>query len=118
VRQPYTERLRPASLGTPCNGMLRRVGDSCSTAAPPGLAAAILQRSMCMQCMAGAMTAGAAATGTRAYVAARRPSWLTSLRLKRLTVCLLVAAGIGAGVAASHQPADAGQTPTPAGESR
>jgi hypothetical protein len=73
---------------------------------------------MCMQCMAGAMTAGAAATGTRAYVAARRPSWLSSVRLKRLTVCLLVVGVIGAGVAVSHQPADAGQTPTPAGEQR
>ena len=66
-----------------------------------------------MQCMAGAMTAGAAATGTRAYVAARRPSWLTPRMLKRMTACLLVAGVIGAGFAASHQPADAGPAPTP-----
>ena len=57
---------------------------------------------MCMQCMAGAMTAGAAATGTRAYVAARRPSWLTPTALRRLTVCLLVLAVIAAGVGVSH----------------
>jgi hypothetical protein len=73
---------------------------------------------MCMQCMASAMTAGAAATGTRAYVAARRPSWLSPLMLKRFTACLLVAGVLGAGLAASHQPADAGQTPTPAGQHR
>jgi hypothetical protein len=57
---------------------------------------------VCMQCMAGAMTAGAAATGTRAYVAARRPSWLTPTALRRLTVCLLVLAVIAAGVGVSH----------------
>jgi hypothetical protein len=71
-----------------------------------------------MQCMAGAMTAGAAATGARAYVAARRPSWLTPMLLKRLTACLLVAGVIGAGAAAGHQPADSGTTPTPPAEHR
>ena len=73
---------------------------------------------MCMQCMAGAMTAGAAATGTRAYVAARRPSWLSPLMLKRLTACLLVAGVLGAGLAASHQPTDPGQASAPAGQHR
>jgi hypothetical protein len=68
--------------------------------------------------MAGAMTAGAAATGARAYVAARRPSWLTPMLLKRLTACLLVAGVIGAGAAAGHQPADSGATPTPPAEHR
>jgi hypothetical protein len=63
--------------------------------------------------MAGAMTAGAAATGTRAYVAARRPSWLTRRMLKRMTACLLVAGVIGAGVGVSHQPGDGGAAPTP-----
>jgi hypothetical protein len=71
-----------------------------------------------MQCVAGAMTAGAAATGARAYVAARRPSWLTPLKLKRLSACLLVAGVLGAGFAASHQPADAGRDATPAGQHR
>jgi hypothetical protein len=42
--------------------------------------------------MAGAMTAGAAATGTRAYIAARHRSWATPKRLKRVTVALLIAA--------------------------
>jgi hypothetical protein len=54
-----------------------------------------------MQCMAGAMTVGAAATGMRAYLAARSPSWLTPLMLKRLTACLLVAGLIASGVSPS-----------------
>jgi hypothetical protein len=47
---------------------------------------------MCMQCMAGAMSAGAAASGTRAFVAARHFSWMTPRRLRALTVALLAAA--------------------------
>lgn len=47
---------------------------------------------MCMQCMAGAMTAGAAASGTRAWLAARAPTWLTPRRLRTVTVTLLGAA--------------------------
>jgi hypothetical protein len=47
---------------------------------------------MCMQCMMGAMTAGAAATGTRSWLATRRWTWLTPVRLRRLTIGLLVAA--------------------------
>jgi hypothetical protein len=47
---------------------------------------------MCMQCMMGAMTAGAAATGTRSWLATRRWAWLTPVRLRRLTIGLLVAA--------------------------
>lgn len=35
---------------------------------------------MCMQCIAGAMTAGAAATGTRAWLIALAPRWLTPAR--------------------------------------
>jgi hypothetical protein len=68
--------------------------------------------------MAGAMTAGAAATGTRAYVAARRPKWLTPPMLKRLTACLLVVGVIGAGAAVGHQPADAARAPQPPAEQR
>jgi|Tabmets5t2r1_1033131.scaffolds.fasta_scaffold23758_2 hypothetical protein len=56
---------------------------------------------MCAQCMATAATATAAATGVRAWAAARSPAWLTERRLRGLTVVLLaiavVAAGIGAG---------------------
>jgi hypothetical protein len=51
---------------------------------------------MCMQCWAGAMTAGVAATGTRAWLAARFPRLLTPRRKKVLTGVL-----IGAGVLAA-----------------
>jgi hypothetical protein len=47
---------------------------------------------MCMQCMAGAMTAVGAASGTRAYLASRRFSWLTRERLRVLTLALAIAA--------------------------
>jgi hypothetical protein len=70
---------------------------------------------MCMQCMASAMSAGAAATGTRAFVAARHFSWMTPRRLKALTVGLLIAGLLGSATlvtgssstqhqAASHAP--------------
>jgi hypothetical protein len=39
--------------------------------------------------MAGAMTAGAAATGMRAYVAAHAPAWMTPARLRAATIGLL-----------------------------
>ena len=45
-----------------------------------------------MQCMMGAMTAGAAATGTRSWLATRRWAWVTPVRLRRITMGLLVAA--------------------------
>jgi hypothetical protein len=48
---------------------------------------------MCMQCMAGAMSAGAAATGMRAWLVARSPRWLTPRRRKVLTG-VLIAAGL------------------------
>jgi hypothetical protein len=61
---------------------------------------AILTR-MCAQCMATAATATAAATGVRAWAAARSPAWLTPGRLRALTVALiavaLTAAAIGSG---------------------
>jgi hypothetical protein len=47
---------------------------------------------MCIQCMAGAMTAVGAASGTRAYLATRRFAWLTRQRLRVITVVLAVAA--------------------------
>jgi len=53
---------------------------------------------MCMQCMAGAMVAGAGATGVRAWLIARAPLWLTRRRRNALTRGLLVAGVIGAGL--------------------
>jgi hypothetical protein len=53
---------------------------------------------MCAQCMATAATATAAATGVRAWAAARNPRWLTERRLKALTVALLSIAVLAAGV--------------------
>lgn len=47
---------------------------------------------MCMQCMAGAMTAGAAASGCRAWLAAHAPRWMTAQHLRAVTVTLLGAA--------------------------
>jgi Na+/proline symporter len=47
---------------------------------------------MCMQCMAGAMTAVGAASGTRAYLGSRAFGWLTARRLRFLTIALAVAA--------------------------
>ena len=51
---------------------------------------------MCVQCMAGAMAAGAGATGLRAWLIARMPRWLTPRRRTLLTRALLVAGVIGA----------------------
>ena len=47
---------------------------------------------MCMQCMMGAMTAGAAASSTRGWLATRKWTWLTPERLRAITVALLVVA--------------------------
>jgi hypothetical protein len=56
---------------------------------------------MCAQCMATAATATAAASGVRAWAAARRPGWLTEPRLRALTIALIAiavtAAAIGSG---------------------
>jgi hypothetical protein len=56
---------------------------------------------MCAQCMATAATATAAATGVRAWAAARSPAWLTPRRLKALTIALiataLTVAAVGSG---------------------
>lgn len=52
---------------------------------------------MCMQCMAGAMSAGAAATGMRAWLVARAPRWLTPRRRRALTGALLAGGVIAAG---------------------
>ncbi len=47
---------------------------------------------MCTQCMAAAMTTGAAATGARAWLATRTFAWLTPTRLRRVTIGLFAAA--------------------------
>jgi hypothetical protein len=46
---------------------------------------------MCMQCMMGAMSATATASGARSWLATRRWAWLTPKRLQRITVVLLAA---------------------------
>lgn len=52
-----------------------------------------------MQCVATAATAATAATGARAYLAARRPSWLSAHGLRVVTVALIAAAVLAAGIA-------------------
>ena len=52
---------------------------------------------MCMQCMIGAMSAGATATGLRAWLVARAPRWLTPHRQQRLTYLLLILGVLAAG---------------------
>jgi len=47
---------------------------------------------MCMQCMASAMTAVGAASGTRAYLGSRRYVWLTPKRLRAITILLAIGA--------------------------
>ena len=49
-----------------------------------------------MQCMAGAMAAGAGATGLRAWLIAHSPLWLTARRRTLLTRGLLGAGLLGA----------------------
>ncbi len=51
-----------------------------------------------MQCMAGAMTATAAATGTRAWLVARAPAWLTPGRRRTATRALIALGVLGSGV--------------------
>ena len=47
---------------------------------------------MCAQCMATAMTAVGAASGTRAFLGGLRFSWLTPRRLRAITFVLAVGA--------------------------
>jgi hypothetical protein len=51
---------------------------------------------MCMQCIGGAMTAGAAATGARAWIVSQAGAWLTPQR-KTLLTRALIATGVVAG---------------------
>lgn len=52
-----------------------------------------------MQCVAGAsVVAAAGATGLRAWLGSHRPSWVTQRRLKLVTVGLLTAGVLAAGL--------------------
>lgn len=61
-----------------------------------------------MQCMATAMTAGAAATGMRAWIATHKPPWMTPRRLKITTAAIL---SVGVLAAGSHMTPNASDTP-------
>jgi hypothetical protein len=56
---------------------------------------------MCAQCMMGATTAAAGATGIRAWLGTRSYAWLTPRRMRFATVSLLGAGLIGASVGVS-----------------
>jgi hypothetical protein len=47
---------------------------------------------MCIQCMMGAMTATASASGIRAWLAQRGWGWLTPRRMRYVTLGLIAAA--------------------------
>jgi hypothetical protein len=47
---------------------------------------------MCAQCMMGAATAAAGATGIRAWLATRGFTWVTPRRLRAITIVLVAAA--------------------------
>lgn len=62
---------------------------------------------MCMQCMAGAMTATAGAAGIRAWLATRAFAWLTPRRLRAITLVLIAAALLASTVLVSGSAAPA-----------
>ena len=51
---------------------------------------------MCAQCWTAAATAVGGATGLRAWIATRSPSWATPARMKLLTLSLLLVAVLAA----------------------
>jgi hypothetical protein len=53
---------------------------------------------MCVQCMMTAMTSIAAASGTRSWLANKRPHWLTARRLRQITIGLFAAAVLASGM--------------------
>lgn len=53
---------------------------------------------MCVQCIAGAMTAGAAATGLRGWIVSHAGSWLTPRRKTWLTRALIAAGVLASGL--------------------
>jgi hypothetical protein len=56
---------------------------------------------MCAQCMMGAATAAAGATGMRAWLAARGFSWMTPARMRAITIALIAIALVAASVGLS-----------------
>ena len=56
---------------------------------------------MCMQCVTGAMTAAAGATGLRSWLAAKRFSWMTPRRLRLATLGLICAGVLAASIGLS-----------------
>ena len=54
-----------------------------------------------MQCVAGAMTAAAGATGLRSWLAAKRFSWMTPRRLRLATLGLICAGVLAASIGLS-----------------
>ncbi len=54
---------------------------------------------MCMQCAATAAVAVGSASGIRAWLASHAGTWLTTARMKAVTVGLLVLAVIASGAA-------------------
>ncbi len=69
-----------------------------------------------MQCMATAMTSGAAVTGVRSWLGTRNYTWLTPQRLRRTTICLFTAGLLASALLISgsgKQPASASAANTP-----
>jgi hypothetical protein len=64
---------------------------------------------MCVQCMASAMTAVGAASGTRAFLARRHLTWLTPRRLRVLTIVLFAAALLASATLVSGTGRGSGQ---------
>lgn len=62
-----------------------------------------------MQCMASAMGAVGAASGTRAFIASRHFGWLTPRRLRALTIVLLAAALLASATLVSGTGPGSGQ---------
>jgi hypothetical protein len=56
---------------------------------------------MCMQCMTTAAVAVGSASGIRAWLAARSPSWLTPGRMKALTAGLIGVALVASSISLS-----------------
>lgn len=69
---------------------------------------------MCMQCMAGAMTATAGAAGVRAWLATRAFGWLTATRLKGITIVLVVGALMASTILVSGSGGSASASPSAA----
>jgi hypothetical protein len=64
-----------------------------------------------MQCMATAMTTGAAVSGTRAWLGTRSFKWLTPTRLRRVTLSLFAAGLIASALLVSGSGAPAKASP-------